>query len=151
MTVASHEISASPWRYRHAIRVRYGEVDQQGVVFNAHYLAYVDDTVEHWLLGLRERLRSSDDPERERWDFMLKRATIEWSGSLGNGDVLYVDAAPVRWGGASFELHYRGTSEDRRIFDARVLYVTVEKGANRPYATPQVVRDYLGPAVEVPD
>ena len=28
------------------IRVRYGEVDQQGVVYNAHYLAYVDDVFD---------------------------------------------------------------------------------------------------------
>ena len=29
--------------------VRYGECDQQGVVFNAHYLAYVDDALDQWL------------------------------------------------------------------------------------------------------
>ena len=29
--------------YRHEIRIRYGEVDMQRHVFNAHYLAYVDD------------------------------------------------------------------------------------------------------------
>jgi acyl-CoA thioesterase FadM len=28
--------------------VRYGEVDMQRVVFNAHYLAYCDDAVERW-------------------------------------------------------------------------------------------------------
>jgi len=33
--------------YRHSIRVRYGEVDRQGVVFNAHYMAYMDDALEH--------------------------------------------------------------------------------------------------------
>ncbi|MBV9933801.1 MAG: hypothetical protein JO367_05815, partial [Actinobacteria bacterium] len=40
--------------YVHRIRVRYGEVDMQRVVFNSHYLAYCDDAVEHWLstLGL---------------------------------------------------------------------------------------------------
>lgn len=29
--------------------VRYSECDQQGVVFNAHYLAYADEAVEHVL------------------------------------------------------------------------------------------------------
>jgi acyl-CoA thioester hydrolase len=28
--------------FRHTLRVRYGECDPQGVVFNAHYLAYFD-------------------------------------------------------------------------------------------------------------
>ena len=31
-------------RWVHRIRVRYGEVDMQRVVFNAHYLAYCDGT-----------------------------------------------------------------------------------------------------------
>jgi acyl-CoA thioester hydrolase len=29
-------------RYTHRLRVRFGECDQQGVVFNAHYFAYFD-------------------------------------------------------------------------------------------------------------
>jgi acyl-CoA thioester hydrolase len=29
-------------RFSHRLRVRYGECDPQGVVFNAHYLAYFD-------------------------------------------------------------------------------------------------------------
>ena len=29
---------------RHRLRVRYGECDPQGIVFNANYLAYLDQT-----------------------------------------------------------------------------------------------------------
>jgi len=31
--------------YTHHIRVRYGEVDMQRVVFNAHYLTYFDTSI----------------------------------------------------------------------------------------------------------
>ena len=31
--------------FKHSIAVRFGEVDLQAVVFNAHYLAYCDDAV----------------------------------------------------------------------------------------------------------
>ena len=34
------------------VRIRYGEVDPQGVVFNAHYLAYIDDVFDNWLREL---------------------------------------------------------------------------------------------------
>src|SRR3954447_27060064 len=34
--------------YRHRIRVRYGECDPQGVVFNANYLAYFDVVLTEW-------------------------------------------------------------------------------------------------------
>ena len=52
--------------------VRYGECDRQGVVFNSHYQAYLDDAVDVWLRRL--------DPEFEQrgWELMVKKATIEW-------------------------------------------------------------------------
>ena len=35
--------------FRHRLRVRYAECDAQGVLFNAHYLAYIDHTItEMW-------------------------------------------------------------------------------------------------------
>ncbi len=35
------ELAPEPFRCQ--VRVRFGECDMQGVVFNAHYLAYIDD------------------------------------------------------------------------------------------------------------
>jgi acyl-CoA thioester hydrolase len=138
-----------PFRHRHTLRVRYGEVDQQGVVFNANYFAYVDDAVELWLEGLRSDPELSRHPDLARWDFMLKKVTLEWSGSVGSGDRLAIDMAVVRWGRSSFEVHFRGSHEGRRIFDATITYVSVIKGENRPYETPPLLREYLGDAVVV--
>jgi acyl-CoA thioester hydrolase len=33
-------------RFEHRLRVRFGECDPQGIVFNAHYVAYFDVGVE---------------------------------------------------------------------------------------------------------
>ena len=74
------------------IRVRYGEVDQQGVVYNAHYLAYVDDVFDTWLRELAPQF------EELGWEIMLKKASLEWHGSAGMGDVLDVTTEVVRWG-----------------------------------------------------
>ena len=57
--------------FHHQITTRYGEVDQQGVVYNAHYLVYMDDTMETWMRQL------PDLRETFGWDMMLKKATIE--------------------------------------------------------------------------
>ena len=59
-------------------QIRYGEVDLQGVVFNAHYLAYVDHCVDQWLRSLD--VIGGDN----EWDIMVKKATVEWSGSAGH-------------------------------------------------------------------
>jgi acyl-CoA thioester hydrolase len=138
-----------PFRYRHTIRVRYGEVDQQGVVFNANYFAYIDDAVELWLEGLRTDPARREHPDLARWDFMLKKVTLEWQGSVGSGHHLAIDLAVTRWGKSSFDVHFRGSHEGRRVFDAVITYVSVVRGENRPYETPALLRVYLGEAVEV--
>lgn len=142
-------VADPPFRYRHVLRVRYGEVDQQGVVFNANYLAYIDDAVELWLERLRSDPALREHPDLARWDFMLKKVTLEWQGSVGSGDHLAIDMAVERWGKSSFDVHFRGSHDGRRVFDAVITYVSVIRGENRPYETPALVREYLGESVEV--
>ena len=129
--------------FRHTIAVRYGEVDLQGVVFNAHYLAYMDDTMETWLRPLRKRR------EELGWEMMLKRCTIEWQGSLGPGDVLDVDVAVERWGRTSWDLGYLGTCEGRQVFRALVVYVSVRLGEGEPMETPEEIRAFLGDPIDL--
>jgi acyl-CoA thioester hydrolase len=130
-------------RYRHRLRVRYGEVDQQGVVFNAHYLAYMDDALEGWLSTL------GDLRHPHGWDMMLKKATVEWQGSLGSGDHLDVDLAIVRWGRTSWSVGYVGTCRDEPVFTAEVLYVSVRLGDHQSIETPAAIREALGEAVDL--
>ena len=56
--------------------MRYAEVDGQGVVFNAHWLTYFDETctrfVESWGFG--------PDYWINEFDVMLVKAVLEWSG-----------------------------------------------------------------------
>jgi acyl-CoA thioester hydrolase len=130
-------------RYRHTLRVRYGEVDRQGVVFNAHYLAYLDDALENWIATL------GDLRHPHGWDMMLKKATLEWQGSVGSGDRLDIDLGIVRWGRTSWTVGYLGTSSDRPVFTAEVVYVSVRLGENEAMDTPAAIREALGEAVDL--
>jgi len=126
--------------FRHTIAVRFGEVDQQKVVFNAHYLAYIDDTLETWLRPIRA-------PAKELgWDMMLKKVTIEWQGSLSSGEFLDIDAWIARWNRTSWEAAFKGSCEGRPVFTALVVYVSVEVGVGTPMETPREVREFMGEA-----
>ena len=129
--------------HRHTIDVRYGEVDRQGVVFNAHYMAYMDHAMETWLRPIHA-LR-----EAHAWEMMLKRCNIEWFGSLSIGDLLDIDVAVARWGLTSFDLGYRGRCGDREIFRARVVYVSVELETLAPMETPAEIREFMGEAIDL--
>lgn len=124
--------------HRHRIRVRYGECDQQGVVFNAHYLAYIDDTLESWL----DQAVSRD--WETSWDFMLKTATIVWQGPVRARESVDIAATVERWGTTSFTLGYEGTVEGRPAFTASVVYVGVVPGTSTPQAPPANVVEHLG-------
>ncbi len=117
--------------FRHEIRIRYGEVDMQGVVFNAHYLAFVDDCVDSWLRSIDAHF------ERFGWDLMVKKATIEWAGGAGLGDVLTLVPHVSRWGTTSFDVTIEGSVGERPVFEAMVVYVGVTTGTRRDRADPR--------------
>jgi acyl-CoA thioester hydrolase len=130
-------------RYRHTLRVRYGEVDQQGVVFNAHYLAYMDDALEHWLSTL------GDLRHDHGWDMMLKKSTVEWQGSVGSGDRLDIDLAVLHWGRTSWTMGYLGTCRGEPVFTGEVVYVSVRLDDQTAMETPTTIRAALGEAVDL--
>lgn len=123
--------------FRHELRIRYGEVDMQRHVFNAHYLAYVDDAFDRWL-------RVELDPQYETlFDMVVKRAEITWSGGAGFGDTLAIDVAVRRWGTTSFDVGYEGSVGEQPVFDATLTYIAVEPGTLTPTPVPERVRSAL--------
>jgi acyl-CoA thioester hydrolase len=126
--------------YRHRVRVRYGECDMQQVVFNANYLAYVDDAIDSWM---REELGDFEDLD---FDFMVKKATIEWQSAARRGDLLELDVAVVRWGTTSFEVEVRGSVGEQPVFSAALVYVSTVPGRPTAAPVPPWVRQALGEA-----
>jgi acyl-CoA thioester hydrolase len=123
--------------YTHRIPIRYGEVDMQGVVFNAHYMAYCDDASDRWL---REVLGRFEDLG---WEVMVVKAVMEWQGGAGIGDVLDVDVSVSRWGRTSFDMAFTGHVGERPVFTATITYVGVSPGDHTPVPVPDHVRAAL--------
>ena len=125
--------------YRHRLRVRYGECDMQQVVFNANYLAYVDDAIDSWM---REVL--GDAFEALEFDFMVKRATVEWHAAARRGDLLELDVAITRWGRSSFDVGVHGSVGEQPVFTATLVYVSTVPGEPTSTPVPDWVRSALG-------
>jgi acyl-CoA thioester hydrolase len=114
--------------------IRYGEVDLQGVVFNAHYLAYVDHCIDRWLRSLDVLTADGD------WDIMVKKASVEWHDAAGLGEVLTLVPRVTRWGNTSFDVTVEGSVGERPVFSAEVLYVGVKMGTREPAPPPVHIR-----------
>jgi acyl-CoA thioester hydrolase len=123
--------------FSHRIRVRYAEVDGQGVVFNAHWLTYFDEACTRFV----ESLGFGADFWVEEFDVMLVRAVLEWSGPARFDEWVDVEVAPVRLGTTSFDLRYRASVAGRPACEATITYVAVQPGVYSPVPIDSRVRD----------
>ncbi len=120
--------------HRHVVRPRYGEIDMQKVVFNAHYLAYCDDAADLWFRAIGAGLEDGD------WDVMVKNAVITWSGAARLHDELIIDIEASRWGTTSFDVRFEGAVAGAPVFDAEITYVAVRTGTTETVRVPDAFR-----------
>ena len=56
--------------------VLFSDLDAQGIVYNAHYLKYIDDALDGWLRRIGVTLGQSP------WEVVVKKMDIEWFSPL---------------------------------------------------------------------
>ena len=114
--------------------VRYAEVDQQGVVFNAHYLMYCDEAMGAFCTdrGLRRFVGL----------VRLVSSTLTWSAPAHWGDVVEVDARCARVGRTSVTMAFDITAGGRRCCEVETVYVHADVDG-RPQPVPDDVREVL--------
>src|SRR5438128_3358231 len=79
--------------FTHAIRVRYGECDPQGVVFNANWLAYFDVVItELW----RELIGDYSAMIEDGADIVVAEAGIRFLGPASLDEVIDFELSCVR-------------------------------------------------------
>jgi len=125
------------FRCAHVLRVRWAEVDMQKVVFNAHYLTYIDTAIaEYWReIGLPYPEGYVD---RYGADLFLRKATVEYLGSARYDDRLSVLCRTASLGRTSLTMRF----EIWRIDDAH---------ASAPLVTGELVYVNVGVASSKPD
>jgi acyl-CoA thioester hydrolase len=124
--------------FRTRLRMHFSDCDAQGIVFNAHYLRFCDNVVEQWFEAVPELSQEG------LWDFVVKRAEVEWTSSSRAGDQLDVAAWVSRWGTTSFTTSFVGTVGERPVFTTTLVYVTIEPESGRPVPVPDLIRTALG-------
>jgi acyl-CoA thioester hydrolase len=111
--------------------VRYAEVDQQGVVFNAHYLTYCDEAMgafcaQHDLLDISERIQ-------------LVKSTITWRCSARWGQTISVIVRCTRLGNSSLDVAFDLSADDEQCASVETTYVLTDL-AGRSEQLPERVR-----------
>ncbi len=107
--------------FRHPLRVRWAEVDRQGVVFNPQYFAYFDVAVtEYWrTLGVRY----PDDWAKSGTDTYAVAARAEFHRSAAYDDLLDVCCRVARIGRASMQFVFGIFRGHEHLASGEIVYV----------------------------
>lgn len=131
------------FRLRLPLRVRWADVDMQGVVFNGHYLTYAD-------VCLTEYWRAIGVPYPAGFgglaiDAFVRKATVEYHAPARYDDELLVCGRAARLGrsSATFALAmFRVDDSSRPLIEMELVYVCVD-GRGTPTAWPQEIRERM--------
>lgn len=119
--------------------VRFAEVDQQGVVFNSHYLTYCD---EAFAAFLAQRSTAVLDLVAFSARVRLVTSTLTWIRAATWGDLVDVEVRCERIGATSLSVSFAVRVGDQACCDVTTTYVLVdERGA--PVPLPDAVRAAL--------
>ena len=116
--------------------VRFVEADQQGVVFNAHYLTWADEACTAWFAAVGT---SYDALLAQGLDTRVRASTLEWSSPARYGDVVELDVTCERVGATSWVVLTAVRVGERTCCTVRTTYVLVD-AASQPVRVPEGLR-----------
>jgi acyl-CoA thioester hydrolase len=105
------------------LRVRYGECDAQGVVFNSHYLAYFDVSItELW----RAAFGSYQSALDRGWDVMVAEANVRYLSPARFDDELRMSISVGSLGTTSLHTHHRAWRGEELLVEGTIRHVWVD-------------------------
>lgn len=129
------------FRFHHRLRVRWMEVDAQQVVFNGHYLTYLDVAVtEFW------RTVGLPYPNAMRHvggDIFVRRNTLEYHAPARLDDWLDIGMRCERIGTSSITLNWAVWSQGRLLVTGEVVYVFTDLATGHSAPVPEAMRAQL--------
>jgi acyl-CoA thioester hydrolase len=124
----------------HPFRVRYSEIDGQGVVFNAHYLTYFDTTITEYFRALG--FDQYADAQASGIDFHVVKSLIEYKAPVRFDWELDVGARVARIGNSSlvFELAIFLKDGTDALVTGEIVWVYTNQETHRPVTIPASMR-----------
>ena len=128
--------------FTHHIRVRYGECDPQGVVFNANWLAYYDIVItELW----RELIGDYSGMVEQGADMMVAEAGIRFRGPARFDDVVEFQLSVTRLGETALSTRVEARVDGNLAIEGTMRHVFVDPGTNTKRPIPEHIREALRP------
>ncbi|HEX8648341.1 MAG TPA: thioesterase family protein [Thermoleophilaceae bacterium] len=133
--------------FRHTIRVRYGECDPQGVVFNANWLGYFDVVMTELF---RERAGDYNAMLEAGTDMVVAEATVRFLGPAGFDDEIDFDVSITRLGNTAMSTRIEASVNGQPVASGDMRHVFVDPRTKGKKPMPDEVRGGLAPLLAEP-
>jgi YbgC/YbaW family acyl-CoA thioester hydrolase len=131
----------SDFRFAHRLRVRWVEVDMQRIVFNGHYLMYIDTAVtDYWR---RLAMPYAAAMHHLGGDLYVRKASVEYHASAEMDDFLDVCLRCQRLGNSSMTFVGAIFRGDELLITVELVYVFADPVLKKPRPIPLALRDLL--------
>ncbi len=126
------------FRCFHRLRVRWAEVDMQKIVFNGHYLMYMDTAMSEYWRALALPYEAS--MHALQGEMFVKKATLEYHASARLDDSLDVGMRCARVGNSSSLFEAGVFSGDRLLVSGELVYVFADPATQTSRPVPPTLR-----------
>jgi YbgC/YbaW family acyl-CoA thioester hydrolase len=131
----------SDFRFFHRLRVRWAEIDMQKIVFNGHYLTYIDTAVTaYW--G-RVALPYETAFHILGGELYVKKATLEYHASALMDDDLSVGMKCSKLGNSSMVFQAGIFRGDKLLISGELIYVFADPQTQTSKPIPEALRHIL--------
>lgn len=114
----------SDFTFFHPLRVRWSEVDAQGIVFNVNYPLYFD-------IGIWEYTRQLGYSRADAPEFVTARLECDFRASARFDEEIEIGVRTVRFGVKSTTLAFGAWRGETLLAEGRNTYVAVDRGTTQ--------------------
>jgi acyl-CoA thioester hydrolase len=128
--------------FAHTMRVRYAECDGLGVVFNAHYLTYLDQTMTELFrtaMGGYRRLIENE------LDMVVADVHMQFHAPARFDEEIVLEAIVTHIGTTSLVTHHRIRHDGELLLAGEMVHVWVRRGLAEKTPIPEWARAGLQP------
>jgi YbgC/YbaW family acyl-CoA thioester hydrolase len=129
------------YRFLDRLRVRWAEVDMQRIVFNPHYLMYVDTAIAGYWRAMA--LPYAETMEQLAGDLFVRKATVEYHASARYDEQLEVGIRCQRVGNSSIVFSSTVFRGEQALVDVELVYVFADPVLQKSKPVPQELRALL--------
>lgn len=129
------------FRFWFGFRVRYSEIDGQGIVFNAHYLTYFDTAITEYFRTLGHDYKA--ECVASGCDFHTVKSLVEYRAPIAFDELVDVGVKAGRLGRSSirFDLEIQGRASQSGDDDLRamgeIVWVHTDQTTHRATPLPE--------------